>query len=193
MLNKKHLSFQKLYLSNKRRECFGTVTASCCWMVQIHPFPQKILCLLPQAWRVIIFWGLRDPRMHHKVRASMSTINHCFIVRSHHFHQLGQSSMINPEWTSVTPHLFTSQTDIYQNWRNSGRIDRLPGQWALRSACFRLPSAEITTIHNYTQFLCCVLSCCAHTSCPCLWKPEYSLGYYYLSRIHPLWGVSHQD
>lgn len=101
MLNKKHLSFQKLYLSNKRRESFGTVTASCCWMVEIHPFPQKILCLLPQAWRIIVLWGLRDPRMHHKVRASMSTINHCFIVGSHYFHQLGQSSTINPEWKSV--------------------------------------------------------------------------------------------
>lgn len=101
MLNKKHLSFQKLYLSNKRRESFGTVTASCCWMVEIHPFPQKILCLLPQAWRIIVLWGLRDSRMHHKVRASMSTINHCFIVGSHYFHQLGQSSTINPEWKSV--------------------------------------------------------------------------------------------
>lgn len=80
-------------LANECRKGLSAVPAGSRRVVQVDPFSQQVLCLLSEAWWVIVFRCLRNPRVHHEVGPTVVAIDHGLVVGADHIHQLGQTTV----------------------------------------------------------------------------------------------------
>lgn len=80
-----------VYLADKSGESLGAVSACGGRVVQVDPLPEEVLGLLPQARRIVILGGLRDPRVHHEIGAAVGPVDHGLVVGADDVHQLRET------------------------------------------------------------------------------------------------------